>query len=200
MIRRRTTASIPARPASRKPSATFRLEPALVAALLATGLGAFGCHRTDPTANSGKAPPPHPADQLGSGEVTEGNEDAFGLALPAKLRIVKRERGLVVAEGSMSPEEASNYVRARTKGGNVEVGPDKTVFDQVMVLSPKKPFKGTLTIDLTGHDKFTSLQVFGNEFVDVPRKGPKGVAPETDESGSAAPSSAPPAQRNPDDD
>jgi hypothetical protein len=169
-------------------------------ALLPLALAAMGCNRAEPTAASAKPRPAHPADQLAPEETTESRDDAFGLALPSKLRVVRRERGLVIAEGSMSPEDASNFVRARTKGGHVEVGPEKTVFDQVTVLSPKRPFNGTLTIDLTGHDKFTSLHVFGNEFVDRPKKGGKAVAPDMEDvADSAAPSASPSAPSAPDD-
>jgi len=75
------------------------------------------------------APPPPPApDQLLPGELAEGKQDAFGLKLPRRMRVTKRHGDVVIAQGTLSLDRVSNYVRDRVTTNQVETGPSKTVF------------------------------------------------------------------------
>jgi len=60
--------------------------------------------------------------------MAEGNERAFGLAVPRDMHVVVRFPDAVYAEGPVGFEALSNYVRARVSAERVETGPAKTVF------------------------------------------------------------------------
>ncbi|MFO0617740.1 MAG: hypothetical protein U0414_34420 [Polyangiaceae bacterium] len=93
--------------------------------------------------------------------MAESNEEAFGLAIPAGLRVTRRDHDMVVAEGSLAPEDVSNFVRSRVREGEVETGPGRTSFVRVGVVKPLSPWKGRLRIDVEGVGKFTSLRIVG---------------------------------------
>lgn len=128
------------------------------------------CSLTGGCADRGAAPAPSSSirtpvapDAVAVGEVPESSEEAFGLKLPQGLRVTKREFDRVTAEGSLAPEDVSNYIRSRVKEGDVETGPGRTSFLRANVLKPVTEWRGNLRIDVVGDGKFTQLRIFGEQ-------------------------------------
>lgn len=124
----------------------------------------MGCGDSNPTqTNTPREQPPAAPDSVSSGEVAESREEAFGLVLPAGLRVMRRDHDLVMAEGSLPPEEVSNFVRTRIQGGTEEIGPGRTTFLGTSALKPATAWRGTLRIDVEGDGKFTRMRIFGEQ-------------------------------------
>lgn len=135
-----------------------------VGVTLICAASAVGCgDGNPPQANARGGPPPPAPDSVASGEVAESRDEAFGLALPAGLRVTRRDHDLVMAEGSLPPEQVSNFVRSRIQGGSEEIGPGRTTFLHTTTLKPVTAWRGTLRIDVEGDGKFTKLRVFGEQ-------------------------------------
>jgi hypothetical protein len=99
-----------------------------------------------------RAPPPPPSvqdagpvDHLAPGEVAEGREKAYALALPQASSVRTRFGGTIGVVSTLSPEQLSNFVRARVKEGRVVTGTSSTRFENVIV--PSEPQR-RLTIDV----------------------------------------------------
>ena len=114
---------------------------AVVVAVLASG-----CERgTDGAAPYRPAPSasvaPLPIDHLAPGELAEGPEKAFGLAIPRTFRVGRRFDDSVFASGAASPETVANYVRRRIEAEAVEIGPTRTIFVRARVkgVGPNSP-------------------------------------------------------------
>lgn len=109
--------------------------------LLTAGLSACSsCKRHDD-------PPPQekPPDRLAPNEVVEGKERAFGLPLPRASHVKARFPTTVHVLSPLTPEELTNFVRARVKDGKVIPGASvTTLFDVTPLGDPKKQ----LTIDV----------------------------------------------------
>lgn len=113
----------------------------LALALVATA----GCKRT-PRREDGPAPAPPTPDQLAPGELAEGTEKAFGLPLPRVMQVNVRQADAVYAWTSIAtPEEVSNYVRARVQEGEVFVGTSSTRYVGV---HPRASKETTLTVEV----------------------------------------------------
>lgn len=111
---------------------------------LLTALLLVGCEDEPPPPPPKKAaePPPPAPDQLAPGELAEGDEDAFGMKLPRRMRVIKRHGDVVVAQGMLSLERVANYVRDRVDTNQVETGPAKTVFiDAIVEAHPKRKMR-----------------------------------------------------------
>ncbi len=74
---------------------------------------------------------PAPIDHLRPGELIEGTETAYSLPLPREFYVNTRLTGFVTAEGPGTPEDVSNFFRARVKDGRVMVGVAQTRFQGV---------------------------------------------------------------------
>ena len=104
---------------------------ALVALTLPALAGCKGKSQVTPPAPaasvtaSAAMPPP---DQLLPGEIAPGPEDAFGLAVPRRMRLLARFPDAVFAEGELPAEDVASYVETRVVAESVEKGPAKTVF------------------------------------------------------------------------
>jgi hypothetical protein len=116
--------------------------PPFVSALLCASVAvAAGCHRDDEV-HTGAAPsaPTHaaasasaPVDRLAPGELAEGTDTAFGLAIPRDLKVERRFDDSITAGAEMPSEWVANYVRRRVDADKVEIGPTRTVFDRARV-------------------------------------------------------------------
>jgi len=97
---------------------------------LAAALGALGgCgKRTDDVMPAAIPTPSVAPDELAPGELAEGQEHAFGLPLPRRMRVSATFPDAIFAVGAMAPEHVANYVRQRVEADAVETGPAKTVF------------------------------------------------------------------------
>jgi len=101
-------------------------------------LFAASCGRRSP---EGTAPPPSalgsasalPVDHALPGELAEGDDKAFGLPIPRRMRVTGRFSDVVFASGALLPEHVANYVRQRVIAERVETGPGKTVFARATV-------------------------------------------------------------------
>lgn len=126
-------------------------------ALVALGmLNAIGCGKR----SRAGAPPPSasasasaafgdpsalPADHALPGELAEGDERAFGLALPRRMSVTARFPDAVFAGGEVAPELVANYVRERVIAAQVDTGPTRTVF---LRATTKRDPGRTLRIDV----------------------------------------------------
>lgn len=119
----------------------MRLAPLAFASMLAFPATTVGCHRDDEVrlgdAPLASAPAQVSAtaavDRLAPGELAEGKERAFGLAIPRDLRVERRFDDSVAASARMPAEWIANYVRRRVDADKVEIGPARTVFDGARV-------------------------------------------------------------------
>jgi hypothetical protein len=96
---------------------------------------ALSCNRPAPDDAPGIPRPerqdPPPVDHLRPGELIEGSEAAYTLALPREFYVNSRFTGMVTAEGPGTPEDVANFFRARVKDGRVLVGVAQTRFQGV---------------------------------------------------------------------
>ena len=77
-----------------------------------------------------------PIDHLAKGELAEGKERAFGLVLPKDTAVVRAFPGVVhIRSQSATPEQLTNYVRARVVDGSVVAGAVETRFVGVKLRS-----------------------------------------------------------------
>jgi len=84
-----------------------------------------GQHRGPP---EWQAPLDQPVDRTAPGELAEGKEVAFGLALPRPFAVERRFPDAVFARGTASVEQVASYLRARVTAKSVQAGPTKTLF------------------------------------------------------------------------
>jgi hypothetical protein len=115
-----------------------------VAVLFAAGTATFGLA----ACSSGKrkeTPPDKPLDRLAVNEVVEGKERAFGLALPRDIQVKARFDKTVHVVSPLTPEDVTNFVRARVKNGRVIPGASVTTFADVI---PHGDANRSLTIDV----------------------------------------------------
>ncbi len=107
--------------------------------VLVVAAGLAGCEKKDPpAADVGASTAISPVDHLAPGEVPEGKDKAFALALPRGVSIEHAFVDVVFARGTVPAEVLANYVRTRVKDGKISVGAGRTVFDQVTVASDPK--------------------------------------------------------------
>lgn len=129
------------------------MRTALVPALLGLAL-LSGCHRHKET-DEPPPPPPKvqtPVDTTLPGELAEGKEQAFGVALPRVMKVNGRFADTVTASGPASPEQVANFFRRRLKADKVETGPTKTV------LTKARP-DATIVIEVSGRSGLATVSV-----------------------------------------
>ena len=131
------------------------------AAVVVVG-GLTGCQkRREPTELEVPAPPPPttpqlPVDRTLPGELAEGTEKAFGLALPRVVNVRARFTDVVVGLCEVPSDKVANYVRQRVSASKVETGPTKTVFSHAIV----RGHPGVeLAIEVLAHGGSTEIQV-----------------------------------------
>ena len=79
------------------------------------------------------AKPRKPVDRLAPGELAEGNEKVFGLAVPRGMKLERQFVGAAHMVGRVKPEDVANYVRERVEVERVEIGAARTVFPRVYI-------------------------------------------------------------------
>jgi hypothetical protein len=97
-----------------------------------------------------------PVDQLLPGELAPGEEKAFGLPIPRRMRIEARFPDAVFAAGELSPNDVAAYVRPRVIAEGVEKGTAKTVFTRATV---KDAPERVLRIEIVARAGSTALVV-----------------------------------------
>jgi hypothetical protein len=80
-----------------------------------------------------------PPDHLAPGELVEGSERAFGIALPRGMQITQSFVDLVVATGPVSVQALSRYLGARLEGGTLGEGKDSATFEHVAARGQREP-------------------------------------------------------------
>lgn len=113
--------------------ATHRISPRLGVAL---ALVAAACQSERAT----PAPPPQEApvavvapDQARPGELAEGPDKAFGLAIPRRMHVTAQFPDAIFARGPLDLTSVVRYVRERVVAGKVDAWAIKTVFDEASV-------------------------------------------------------------------
>ncbi len=118
---------------------TGRWSSSRPAAAAATVVLALGCRSGDATVVTGtavapaSASAPLPLDRLAPGELAPGNQKAFGLVLPRKMRLDRQFPGVAHVVGDVVPEDLANYVRQRVIVSHIEVGAGRTVFPRAQM-------------------------------------------------------------------
>ena len=74
-----------------------------------------------------------PRDHLVAGELLEGTDRAFGLALPRGSSIESTFPQQIVAVCGAKASDVANYIRPRVAMGTVSVGAASTMFERVQV-------------------------------------------------------------------
>jgi hypothetical protein len=119
----------------------------LAVAVLASALLAPACtrktpgaeHTSGPSATGGpssqagagtsQATPP---DHLAPGELVEGTNRAFDIALPRDMQVTQSFVDLVSATGPVSVHALARYLAARLEGGTLREGTESATFEHVM--------------------------------------------------------------------
>jgi len=99
----------------------------LILAAVSLAATSAACKPKDPPKNDQKPP-----DHLAPTEVVEGKERAFGLPLPRTAHVQARFARTVHVTTPLTPEDLSNFVRARVKEGQVVPGSTSTRLDNVV--------------------------------------------------------------------
>ncbi len=129
-----------ARTAGRRARKALRAAGCAVVAALAVA-----CHGSSP-GGEGPAPPatavavratPVPADHLAPGELLEGTDKAFDIALPRGLKVDGRFTDEVLANGPFGVHPLVSYLQGHVQGGSLSEGATSATFDQVT--TPGKP-------------------------------------------------------------
>lgn len=98
---------------------------ALLGALSGCGEGKSAPTLGSVVVGSASAPP---VDQAAPGELAEGTEEAFGLTLPRRMRVVARFDDAVHARGSLAQKDVVRYVRDRVIAERVDDDGAKALF------------------------------------------------------------------------
>ncbi len=109
-------------------------------------------------------------DELGRGELLIGKEDAFGLPLPEGMKISRKSSDSVRAQGSLSPEVFTEFVRSRVEA-EVETEPRRTRFSRAKVKAPVGGVVAGLRIDITVVEGVTIADIT------IDPRGPVGLPP-----------------------
>jgi hypothetical protein len=80
-----------------------------------------------------------PPDHLAPGELVEGTEQAFGIALPRGMQVTQSFVDLVTATGPVSVPSLSRYLGARLVGGTLREGKDAATFEHVAARGKPEP-------------------------------------------------------------
>jgi len=130
--------------------------PLALLACAALSLSCKGNSKHPPEATSASARAPS-VDELSPGELAEGEQRAFGLAIPRRMRVSATFPDAVFAVGALRPEDVSNYVRQRVVSEGVETGPSKTVFTKAKLKGAES--ERTMRIEVVLKDGATELVV-----------------------------------------
>jgi hypothetical protein len=74
-----------------------------------------------------------PVDRLLPGELSPGDGNVFGLAVPSGMSIKGAFEQVAYLEGNVPPESLANYVRDRVDVEHVEIGVARTVFPNARI-------------------------------------------------------------------
>jgi hypothetical protein len=80
-----------------------------------------------------------PPDHLAPGELVEGNERAFGIALPRDVRVTQSFVDLVAATEPASVHAVTQYLSARLEGGTLREGKESATFEHVTARGKPEP-------------------------------------------------------------
>ena len=79
------------------------------------------------------APSAPPADHLAPGELVEGTQHAFGLALPREVPIEREQPGSVRAVGPVTVHSLVKYFKTRLQDSKLTEGDTYALFEQVKI-------------------------------------------------------------------
>lgn len=104
---------------------------------LAAGLFLVGCAKREepqaaPVVDAG-AKKPTPVDHLAPGELVEGNEKVFALALPRVMHVDRAFDDSAYVSGPAAPEAVTKYIEARVRDGKVTENREGHLFENVRV-------------------------------------------------------------------
>jgi hypothetical protein len=80
-----------------------------------------------------------PADHLAPGELAEGSQTAFGVALPRDFLVRESYPDVVSATGPVSVHALVRYLAARLEGGSLREGAEAATFEHVAARGKPEP-------------------------------------------------------------
>jgi hypothetical protein len=92
-----------------------------------------------PTTGSAATAPAPPADHLAPGELLEGTEHAYGVALPQGLHVDYTFASEVLASGQLTVHPLVQYFQARLNGGGLREGAGSATFEDVKASTGRGP-------------------------------------------------------------
>ncbi len=105
------------------------------------GVLAIGCHHdetTEETAPLTVPSAPAPVDHLAPGELVEGPQKIFGVAIPRELAIERQFVDVGYASGEPPQAAVASYFSTRVQGGKVTTGDRGAIFDAVHTAADPK--------------------------------------------------------------
>jgi hypothetical protein len=125
---------------------TARLAPVGLAGVLVASTACRHTAREDPNATvaapSGTSVVPMastPPDHLAPGELVEGTERAFGIALPRRMQVTQAFVDMVTATGPVSVHDLAGYLGARLEGGTLREAKESATFEHVAARGKPEP-------------------------------------------------------------
>lgn len=97
-----------------------------------------------------------PPDHLAPGELVEGSERAFGIALPRGMQVTQSFVDLVAATGPVSVHSLTQYLGARLEGGTLREGKEAATFENVAARGKPDP---ELLVKITSSFAGTRLEI-----------------------------------------
>lgn len=79
-----------------------------------------------------------PVDHLAPGELVEGQEKVFALAIPRLMRIDRTFEDVAYVSGPVAPEPVGKYIEARVRDGSVKDTAEGRVFEGVRVAGERR--------------------------------------------------------------
>ena len=127
-------------PASRAPRAGWLGVAALLALTVGCGRSpSDGTPTGAPQGSVGLAPLQPPVDHLAPGELLEGPDHAFGIALPRGLKIDATFATVVYASGALAVDPLVHYFQGHVQDGDLRQGPTSATFNNVRALGGNGP-------------------------------------------------------------
>lgn len=122
-----------AQPAPGNHGGPSRRPPLALAGLaLVLGVGAACKERPQQEAPAAVAPAPAP-DRVEPGQLLEGDQAVFGLALPESTKLLAVFRESASAEGPYAPEDLAVFLKSRLEVSHVEMAGTKILFPKARV-------------------------------------------------------------------
>ena len=129
-----------------------------------------GCRRSEPVPDTSAQapaapevtaaePPSAPVDHLAPGELVEGAQLAFGVALPRVVHVDESFVDAVYASGPATLDALVPYFRGRLEGGTVRQGPTTATFEHTRVRGKAGPGTRDVLVRVTSAANGANVEI-----------------------------------------